>query len=274
MRAILEAKPRSIVVACAALISVFPSAVRGQEAERGKGPGADCSGLPTAEQLRAALQGAPGFSNEQIRPPVGGLYNGERMWAAVVNRAVVLCAFVTSTADPRDVWPGSQAIAKHKAYTTNAFSLDNNPSAVTFSTARLYTLVQPGHSLHGLNMSNLFDPDFLAPPGGQGGGRGQIVGGIITFGGGVSLYAGGRILGGLGLSGDTACADHETAKRVRAILELNPPGGALADDIVYAEVDGPSVLAHPICPNTYRNGVAINNPQAGDTNNETPESEY
>ena len=273
MRPITATKLGSVVLACAAVVSVFPSAAWAQQGESGRG-GTDCRGLPSAAQLQEALRAAPGYSQDGIQPPIGGLYNGERMWAAVVNRDGIVCAFVTSTDDPREVWPGSQAIAKHKAYTTNAFSLDNNPSAVTFSTARLYTLVQPGHSLFGLNMSNLFDPDFLAPPSGAGGGRNRIVGGIITFGGGVSLYHGARILGGLGISGDTACADHETAKRVRAILGLNPPGGPLADDIVYAEVDGPSVLAHPICPNTYRNGTAINNPQAGDTNNETPESEY
>ena len=38
------------------------------------------------------------------------------MWGAVVNRDGELCAYATSTADPDDVWPGSQAIAKAKAW--------------------------------------------------------------------------------------------------------------------------------------------------------------
>ena len=47
----------------------------------------------------------------------GGLFKGERMWGAVVNRDGRLCAFITSTEDPTQVWPGSQAIAKAKAFT-------------------------------------------------------------------------------------------------------------------------------------------------------------
>jgi len=69
----------------------------------------------------------------------------------------------------------------------------------------------------------------------------------------------GKIIGGLGVSGDTSCADHEIAKRVRNLASLNPPGGALVDDIVYSPPDAPSVFAHPKCPNTYRNGVFIGN---------------
>ena len=49
----------------------------------------------------------------------------------------------------------------------------------------------------------------------------------------------------------------EVAKRVRDLAGLNPPGGPLVDDIIYAAVDGPSVFAHPLCPATKRNGVAL-----------------
>jgi hypothetical protein len=77
---------------------------------------------------------------------------------------------------------------------------------------------------------------------------------LIFFGGGVPLYKNGRIIGGLGVSGDTSCADHEIAKRVRHLLGLNPPGGPTADDISYSSADGASVFTHPLCVNTYRNG--------------------
>jgi len=175
------------------------------------------------------------------------------MWGAVVNRNGELCSFITSTPDPKDTFPGSQAIAKAKAYTANAFSLDG----FVLSTARTYTLTQPGHSLFGLNNSNPFDPRFLAPPSGVGGGKGQITGGIITFGGGVPLYKDGKIIGGFGVSGDTACADHEVAKRVRDLAGLNPPGGPTVDDIVYEVRDGPSLFAHSLCVHTKRNGKMI-----------------
>jgi uncharacterized protein GlcG (DUF336 family) len=174
------------------------------------------------------------------------------MWGAIVNRQGEICAYVTSTDDPTQVWPISQAIAKAKAYTANSVSLDD----FVLSTARLYTLVQPGHSLFGANFSNPFNPAQVVAPSQPQSGN-PVAGGIITFGGGVPLYRDGKIVGGLGVSGDTACTDHEIAKRVRDLASLNPPGGPLTDDIVYAEVDGPSVFAHPLCPSTKRNGVSL-----------------
>src|SRR5262245_61991816 len=85
---------------------------------------ANCNGLPNDSDLKAKLQAAPNIANAAIGGTVGGLFNGTRMWAAVVNRDGEICAYATSTADPAKVWPGSQAIAKAKAYTANAFSLD------------------------------------------------------------------------------------------------------------------------------------------------------
>jgi len=223
--------------------------------------GANCQGLPSESQLRRHLVAAATLAGPPIGGPVGGLFGGTRMWAAVVNRQGQICAFATSTPDPAQVWPGSQAIAKAKAYTANAFSLDD----FVLSSARLYTFTQPGHSLWSLGQSNLFDPSFLAPPGGQGGGKNQIAGGLIFFGGGVPLYRNGKIIGGLGVSGDTSCADHEIAKRVRHLAGLNPAGGPLVDDIQYSSADGPSVFTHPLCLTTFRNGVPLGNeaPAAG-----------
>lgn len=213
-----------------------------------------CQGLLDEGALKGFLAAAPGAGGD-----AGGLFHGERMWGAVVNRAGEICTYATSMADPTQVWPGSQAIAKAKAYTANAFSLDD----LALSTARLYTFTQPGHSLWSLGQSNLFEPKYLAPPTGQGGGKEQIAGGLIFFGGGVPLYnAGGEIIGGLGVSGDTSCADHEIAKRVRHLASLNPPGGATVDDITYSVPDGPSVFTHPRCPNTWRNGVFVGNEPA------------
>src|SRR5215470_15082380 len=185
---------------------------------------ANCQDLPNASQLKAFLTQAPGHKVPAgaATAEAGGLFSGARMWGAVVNRDGAVCAFATSATDPAQVWPGSQAIAKAKAYTANAFSLDN----LALSTARLYTFTQPGHSLWSLGQSNLFNPNLLAPPSGQGGGQDRIAGGLIFFGGGVPLYLNGKIVGGLGISGDTSCADHEIAKRVRDIANLNPPGGA------------------------------------------------
>lgn len=217
---------------------------------------ADCNGLPSERQLQQFLMTAPSTGGD-----AGGLFHGTLMWATAVNRDGVVCSYVTSTSDPTQVWPGSQAIAKAKAYTANAFSNNSLP----LSTARLYTFTQPGHSLWSLGQSNPFSPSFLAPPSGNGGGKGQIAAGMIFFGGGVPLYRGGKIVGGLGISGDTSCTDHEIAKRVRTLAGLDPAGGSSADDIVYPS-DGPSVFMHPFCLNTYRNGVHVGE--------ETPATSY
>jgi uncharacterized protein GlcG (DUF336 family) len=127
----------------------------------------------------------------------GGLFSPNKMWAAVVDRHGVLCNVIRS--DP-DAWPGSRDIAIAKAFTANGFSNDQ----LALSTANLYGPTQPGGSLYGLNNSNPFNAFFNR----QGTGNGFTLGGIITFGGGVALYQGGQVIGGLGVSGDTSCADH------------------------------------------------------------------
>ncbi len=212
---------------------------------------ADCSSLPGVDQLKTMLAKVPDSGGDE-----GGLFHGRREWAAVVNREGQVCAVAASTSDPTQVWPGSLAIAKAKAYTANAFSVDDTP----LSTARLYTLTQPGHSLWGIAVSNPFVAGDLVPPSqGSGNINPRVEGGLIAFGGGVPLYRSGKIVGGLGVSGDTACADHETAKRMRNAAGLNPPGGMHADDITFPSVDGPSIFSHPLCQNTYRDGKFLGN---------------
>jgi len=170
----------------------------------------------------------------------GGLFNPNRMWSAVVDRQGILCSVVRS--DP-DAWPGSRSIAIAKASTANDFS--NNKLAL--STANLYSFTQPANagaalnfpagSLYGLNNSNPFNPEIQA----QGSGIGKVPGGIITFGGGVALYMGGQVIGGLGVSGDTACADHAIAFRMRHLAGLD--GTPSSDNIAYL---GPGELPHDV----------------------------
>ena len=118
-------------------------------------PKNDCSALPGESALQAQLIQAATTGGD-----AGGLFHGTRMWAAVVNREGEICVIVTSTADPTQVWPGSQAIAKAKAYTANAFSIDS----LALSTSMLYTFTQPGHSLWSLGQSNLWNPELTSGP--------------------------------------------------------------------------------------------------------------
>jgi uncharacterized protein GlcG (DUF336 family) len=209
--------------------------------QRGKGT-SECEGVPNPEQLKQLLQQAASAGQ------VGGLFEGRKEWAAAVNRDGKLCSVAASTEDASAPWPASQAIAKAKASTANAFSTDEAP----MSTARLYTLSQPGHSLWGAGAGNPLNA-YCVDEARDGREERRICGGTIVLGGGVPLYRGERRIGGLGVSGDTPCADHEVAKRMRDSAGLNPSGGAFVDDITYSSADGASIYTHPLCPNTWRN---------------------
>jgi uncharacterized protein GlcG (DUF336 family) len=211
---------------------------------------AGCSSLPNASDLAKYLKAAPDSGE------AGGLFHGLAEWGAIVNRNGEICVVVPPSDSAGGYWPGSRSISMAKAFTANGFSTDT----LVLSTARLYTLTQPGHSLWGVAQPEPFNPACLNPDANI-----KVCGGGIAFGGGVPLYKNGRIVGGLGISGDTPCADHEIAKRVRHYAGLDPAKGQAADDIQYTKTDGPSIYAHPICPNTYRNGTKIGDeaPTAG-----------
>lgn len=83
---------------------------------------------------------------------------------------------------------------------------------------------------------------------------GKAVGGVIVFGGGLALYgAKGQTVGGLGVSGDTGCADHVvTWKMLRALkLDAVPMGVAPgpSDNLILDSNNGISAsgYGHPSC---------------------------
>ena len=142
----------------------------------------DCSavGIPTHAALTTALQNVVSGSN-------GGF--GFPMWATIVNRKGEVC-MVTRSAGNGEEWPGSRVISAQKANTANAFSLP----VFALSTANLYTAVQPGGSLFGLQESNPVNPAVAYAGDANNYGTttdalvGQKIGGINVFGGGLALY--------------------------------------------------------------------------------------
>src|SRR4029450_3901680 len=96
------------------------------------------------KSVRAALSAAQAQPN-------GGL--GFHMWATIVDRGGVVCLVTFTGADRGDQWPGSRVISAQKANTANAFSLPK----FALSTANLFSAVQPGQSLFGLQESNPVD---------------------------------------------------------------------------------------------------------------------
>jgi uncharacterized protein GlcG (DUF336 family) len=219
-----------LVLAAIACLGLSSSAFAGE----GEPKEAPCS-IPakTVHQIQNTLAQTVQLSN-------GGIFTPNRMWSAVVDRDGRLCSVIKIG----DAWPGSRAIAIAKASTANDFSNDG----LALSTANLYSATQPGGSLYGLNNSNPFNPEFLP----LGSGIGEVTGGIITFGGGVALYSGGKVVGGLGVSGDSACADHTIAYRMRRAVGLDQiPGGVgfnHTDNIDYLATDeAPTGFKHPHC---------------------------
>lgn len=202
-------------------------------------------GLPDHATVTAALRAI-------VSEPNGGF--GLQMWASLVDRDGVVRVVAMSGTQRGDQWPGSRVISAQKASTANAFSLPG----LALSTANLYSAVQPGGSLFGLQASNPVDAsvayagqaeDFGTPRDPM---TGERIGGVNVFGGGLALYApDGTLLGGLGLSGDSSVADHVIAWKLRKRLGLDRiPGGVSPggdDNMVLDIADGKSASGwgHP-----------------------------
>ena len=180
---------------------------------------------------------------------------GNQEWAAVVNRDGIVCAIVFSGTTRSDQWPGSRAIAAEKANTANGLSGRD----YALSTANVYAASQPGQSLYSLTTSQPPNPAALiGDPTSFGTTNdpmvGKAIGGIIVFAGGLPLYSSdGKIVGGLGLSGDTSCTDHVIAWKVRHELHLDAvPMGPSPDHndnmiLDWQNNTSPSGFGHPSC---------------------------
>ncbi len=256
------------IAICATLASLASIAIA--QTTVGRAAAAQVSGclsLPKQPELKAALIQAASAE-------MSGLNN--HMWATIVDRDGVVCAIAFSGKARDSQWPGSRVISAQKANTANAFGLDSSSESdgsgqskgLALSTANLYSAVQPGGSLFGLQASNPVDTNvaYRGNPAAYGlpsdpmvGGK---IGGVNVFGGGLALFAEGqKMVGGLGVSGDTSCADHMIAWRVRNILKLDHLAGvggvsgdpARPDNIIYdLGSNGQSAggFGHPKCLNT------------------------
>jgi len=236
-----------VSIVCLVLLGAFPLTAWAASEN-------SCDGLPTYAQLQSALASA-------VSSETSGLNN--QMWATIVNRDGVVCAVAFSGANRAAQWPGSRVISAQKANTANAFSLDHTsssngsgqPNGLALSTANLYSAVQPGGSLYGLQHSNPVDTGvaYKGPAANYGTPQdpmvGNKIGGVNVFGGGLALYNTAHlVVGGLGVSGDTSCADHDIAWRVRNNLRLDHLHGVGG---VSGDADRPDNIIYDITPNLY-----------------------
>jgi len=187
-----------------------------------------CAGLPAWGRLQSQLTSAVEAGGN------GGL--GFNMWATLVANDGTVCAVAFSGSNYTSQWLGSRIISAQKANTANDFSLSKGatsqstifPTGLALSTANLYSAVQPGGSLYGLQHSNPVDPTIAYQGNASLYGTpydplvGQRIGGVNVFGGGLALYApGGVKVGAVGVSGDQSCTDHFVAWHLRHDLKLD-----------------------------------------------------
>jgi uncharacterized protein GlcG (DUF336 family) len=229
---------------------------------------ADCSLLPTYTALKAALTAVQQQKNSGL---------GFNMWGTIVNRDGFVCAVAFTGNSRGDQWPGSRVISAQKANTANAFSVPG----FALSTANLYAATQNGGTLFGLQLSNPVDTAVAyagdATTYGQANDPlvGKQIGGVNVFGGGLALYAPGKkLIGALGVSGDTSCTDHIIAWKVRDMLNLDSvPGGVasggdnMINDITSDRGTGQLVstsgYGHPTCDSaatSITSGLPATNP--------------
>jgi uncharacterized protein GlcG (DUF336 family) len=194
------------------------------------------------------------------------------MWATIVDANGTVCLVVNTGGGGgavESIWLGSRVISAQKASTANAFSLSAGSSgtAIALSTANLYTAVQPGGSLFGLQASNPVDVAVAYAGAFYNYGNGvfdpmvgQVIGGVNVFGGGLAIYSPtGVRLGAIGVSGDSSCTDHAVAWMTRHTLGLDYVLGGVSpnhdDNIIYditsqtGQMPGVSAggFGHPHC---------------------------
>src|SRR5881227_895428 len=142
-----------LAVAILAILILFTGDV--VKAADEKPAGNSCKSLPNFSALKAALEAATATETS-------GLNN--QMWGTVVDRDGVVCAVAFTGVNRGAQWPASRVISAQKANTANSLSLDasavsgGNGGALALSTANLFSAVQPGGSLFGLQESNPVDP--------------------------------------------------------------------------------------------------------------------
>jgi uncharacterized protein GlcG (DUF336 family) len=203
--------------------------------------------FPTHSEVKKALK-------EVVKEKNGGF--GLNMWATLVDRDGVVRVISFSGDDRGDQWPGSRAISAQKANTANAFSLPG----LSLSTANLFSAVQPGGSLYGLQHSNPVDTTVVYGGSSEAIGTekdpmvGKKVGGVNVFGGGLALYSkDGTLMGAIGVSGDSSCADHNIAWKLRHKLNMDyVPKGVSSnnDDNIINDIEAgksASGWGHPVC---------------------------
>ena len=254
-------KTRGLMIACAAFLAAAEAGAQNN----------GCGNLPDYAQLKRMLIAARTAENSG---------SNAQEWATIVDRDGVVCAVAFTGADRTSQMGIGRISSALRANTANAFGYDSGsssngkgyPIGLALSTANLFSSTQPGGFVAGIadnypvNQSVAFAPPIERIGTSSDPMVGQRIGGFSAIGGGLALYGPGQaVVGGIGVSGDHPCTDHDVAWRTRNLLGLDHMAGMPAptgdpnhpDNIVYDITPNPdggigksaSGLGHPKCPN-------------------------
>jgi uncharacterized protein GlcG (DUF336 family) len=176
----------------------------GGPVDLGYPPGAGLSSEEVKKILDQAEESAK-KTGSLLRVDLNGKQVMTRMHIIIVDRTGV----EIGRRSMPDAWAGSVSIAHAKAFTAMAFSSDDN----ALTTRTLGPLTQPGGPLWNIGNSNRAH-------------------GLIEFPGGVPLYKGGHLVGGVGVSGDGVDQDEVVA--VAGAKGFEPPAAIRIDSVLKA----------------------------------------
>lgn len=157
----------------------------------------------TSTELNTIINNAVASANATNSPlrSIGGTDRTTKMHIAVVDREGSLLAFHSMD----DAWEGSKDIAIAKARTAAFFSSDENAL-----TSRIVGELSEAHANDGSGGAGPLWGIWASNQVGITGGA-STRNGIITFPGGIPLYKGGHLVGGIGVSGDGVDQDETVA---------------------------------------------------------------
>jgi uncharacterized protein GlcG (DUF336 family) len=196
-----------VVVASAGMFAAGGCAAAGSsQVELGYAAGAGLSADEVSrilDQAEASASKTPSL----LRVDGSGKQISTRMHILVLDRT----GATIGRRSMSDAWAGSVSIARAKAFTAMCFSSNDN----ALTTRTLGALTQPGGPLWNIGNSNKAH-------------------GLIEFPGGVPLYKGGKLVGGIGVSGDGVDQDEVVA--VAGAKGFEPPAAIRVDTVTGGKV--------------------------------------
>lgn len=194
-RSLSAAKGFLRILALATIFIAYPSV-------EGVAQGGANSGL-TKEDINSIIAQAVAGADSTNSPlrSIAGTPRTTKMQIAIVDRSGRLLAHFAM----QDAWVGSEDIAIAKARTAAFFSSDENAL-----TSRIIGVLSQAHNPDGSGgagpLWGIGDSNQVGISGSQ-----RTRNGIITFPGGVALYKDGKLVGGIGVSGDGVDQDEAVA---------------------------------------------------------------